>query len=295
VRMLQQGWFQAWPLIFLLCLLVNLSGCSSGRAVSATSQTGSGSTAHPATCTTPPIALDLPATATHLEQQNALFVHPGMVWISDRWDAGPIVFTGNLLREEGYASRVVVVKGRDPALVLEQMLSDPGTQFVGLHYSMGGNSALLAKTFDAARQASVRRSQQLRYHAVLIDPYDIAGLGEQVDLSRPEVGRLLFVLSKENSLLRGRVSALSEAVNTSPKVNFVYAEDVGENWGHFSILPSGRVVGQSATTGQSGGSARADHKTMVLLRTFMAIAQDERVIEVNRNGIDCLVAKLRTR
>jgi len=212
------------------------------------------------------------------------------VWVSDSWDAGPIVLTGNVLREEGYGSRVVVVRNRDPEHVFAQMMTDPGTQFVGLHYSMGGNASLLSKTYEATRRASAQRGVQLRYHAVLIDPYDISALGVDVDPAQPEVGRLLFVLSSEHSMLRGRVSELAEAVKHSPKVNFIYAEDVGEKWGHFSILPSGRTLGQSGTSGQSGASSLANHKTMMLLRAFFSTVQAGGSDGLQATEVACLVA-----
>jgi len=269
--------------------LVALSGCSSGRA--------SVATASPAQTSPAAVALhcplsDLTSAATEFERRNAIFVHPGMVWVSDRWDSGPIVVTGNALRDEGYASDVVIVEGRDPQRMFERMMSSPGTQFVGLHYSMGGHAELLAKTYDVTRRASLERGVQLRYHAVLIDPFGIADLGTRVDLARPEVGQVLFILSSENSLLRGRVNGLFDSLGQSPKVNFVYAEDVGETWGHFSILPSGRTPGQSGLTAQSGDAPLATHKTMMLLRAFMTIAQTQAAGDMHRVDAACLMSPI---
>jgi len=269
--------------------LIALSGCSSGRASVAT-------TSH-AQITSPAVALhcplpDITPAAVVLERRNAIFVHPGMVWVSDRWDSGPIVVTGNALRDEGYASDVVIVEGRDPQRLYERMMSDPGTQFVGLHYSMGGHADLLAKSYDVTRRASIERGVPLRYHAVLIDPFGIADLGARVDLARPEVGQVLFILSSDNSLLRGRVNGLFDSLGQSSKVNFVYAEDVGEKWGHFSILPSGRTPGQSGLTAQSGEAPLATHKTMMLLRAFMTIAQTQATGDMHHVDAACLISPI---
>lgn len=269
--------------------LFALSGCSSGRA-------SMNASSHPHS-TLPVAALhcplpDITPAAVDLERRNPIFVHPGMVWVSDRWDSGPIVVTGNALRDEGYASDVVIVAGRDPQRMFEQMMNSPGTQFVGLHYSMGGNAELLAKTYEATRRASIERGVQLRYHAVLIDPFGIADLGTRVDLARPEVGQVLFILSSDNSLLRGRVNGLFDSLGQSPKVNFVYAEDVGEKWGHFSILPSGRTPGQSGLTAQSGDGPLATHKTMMLLRAFMTIAQTQAAGEMPQVDAACLMSPI---
>jgi len=187
------------------------------------------------------------------------------------------------LRDEGYASDVVIVEGRDPQRLYERMLSDPGTQFVGLHYSMGGHADLLAKSYDVTRRASIERGVPLRYHAVLIDPFGIADLGARVDLARPEVGQVLFILSSDNSLLRGRVNGLFDSLGQSSKVNFVYAEDVGEKWGHFSILPSGRTPGQSGLTAQSGESP---------LATLMTIAQTQATGDMHRVDAACLISPI---
>lgn len=257
-RQLLSLWCVAMAMLF-----VTISGCSSGRAV--TGKTAA-ATEH-RYCPLPDL------TAPDIERKNSVFVHPGMVWISDSWESGPIVVTANALRKKGYADTVVVVADRNPELIYEQMLQDPGTQFVGLHYSLGGKADILEGSYDATRRASQKRGVQLRYHAVLIDPYGISSLGNGFDISRPEVGQLLFILSSDNSMLRGRASSLPENIVNSPYVNFVHAEDVGEAWGHFSILPSGRVVGTTQTTGQSGDSQLDLHKTMAVLRAFFALAQ----------------------
>jgi len=191
-------------------------------------------------------------TSPELERRNAVFVHPGMVWVSDSWDQGAIVTTAQALKEKGLAGSVVAVTGRNPQHVYDQMLRDPGTQFVGLHYSLGGKADLLERSYEATRRAS-----------------------------------------SENSVLRGQATNLPEGIISSPNVNFVYAEDVGEAWGHFSILPSGRIAGSRGNIGQSGDSPVAEHKTLAVLSAFFALAQGPGTGQRLELGTHCLTSRIR--
>jgi len=212
------------------------------------------------------LACDLPGLAPDdVDRSNTLFVQPGMVLVSQSWDRSPAVETADRLVKEGYAAARAIVRERDVEVVYEHMMADPGTQFLGIHYSLGGNARLLAATFAAARRASAARGEQLRYHAIVADPYELDGLEGLVDLQAPEVGQLAFLYSKEGALLRGSVSALTPAVLASPKVNVVYAEDVRTHWAHFTILPSWRpaVNARSAAEGE---------RTLALIRRLAAMS-----------------------
>jgi len=243
------AWLAGWllPILFV-------TGCSTGRVYRR----------DPYPAAAP--ACDLPELAADdVDRSNTVFVQPGMVLLSQRWDSSPAVETADRLVRDGYGRARAIVRDRDVEVIYEHMMADPGTQFLGIHYSYGGNAQLLAATFEATRRASAARGQQLRYHAIVADPYELEGLEDLVDLQAPEVGQLTFLYSKEGAVLRGSVAALSPAVLASPKVNVVYAEDMQTHWAHFRILPSWApaVDARSVAEGE---------KTMALIRRLAAIS-----------------------
>lgn len=242
VAILSRAWLRGRKpacLLSSVLLATSMVGCSAGRVhdsqrdASVTAGSANPGAFQPDSrpiCQLPTVALDSP------QRRNTLFVHPGLLLLNLDWDQSLALDAALLLKDEGWSRSVLEVRNRDSNLLYERMLSDPGTQFVGLHYSMGGNPELLRESFVATKKASIERGMQLRYSAILVDPFGISSLADLIDLNSPEVGHIFIFLSSENSFLRPGVLELSDLLLASKKLHIVYAEDLQKDWGHFGML-----------------------------------------------------------
>lgn len=235
-----------WPhrllgLAFLGCMTL-VAGCSSGRYYSqpermtefvVVSSEGAGQVdTLVATCASTSAGNPL------AEQSNTLFVHPGMMFLSARWDGGLAVDGGEFLARDGYAARVLELNGRDPERMLDVMISDPGSRFIGLHYSMGGSADLVARSVQTTRQASLATGRGMAYYPLLVDPVAFGGVGGKLDMDSPFLGQMFVLLSTEYSALRTDIRSVDRQVLDHPKMHLLYAEDFGLSWGHFDALAS---------------------------------------------------------
>lgn len=241
----------------LLCLL--LAACAGSRPPSTDS---AGSNGLPTLASLERCTGELPADAP--ERSDTLFVHPGLLLFNFDWDRSLAMEAGNLLQEKGYAGHVLEVRDRNPQALFERMRREPGREFVGIHYSMGGNPELLAASYAATRRAADERGVALRYHSIMIDPFGIDDLEKHVDLSAPEVGYLFIFLSSAGSALRPEAARLSPRGAASGKVVLLHAEDFGEDWDHFGLLGDLRAYRQ--------GEKAEGRKVEALLVRLMNIA-----------------------
>ena len=191
-----------------------------------------------ATClTTIPIS-SLPHDAVN--RKNTLFIHPGLLLFGLNWDRSLAVEAGSILAEQRFAGKVREIGNRDTTTIYDHAINDPGTDFIGLHYSMGGRPDIIRGSLDAIKNAAKFRGIPLRYHAILFDPFLIADVGALIDINEPELGYIFILLSSEYSFLRPRVVDISKSFLNSGKLIFVLSEDYDENWGHFGMLSAFR-------------------------------------------------------
>jgi hypothetical protein len=170
------------------------------------------------------------------DRKNTVFIHPGLLLLGLNWDHSLAVEAGDILKSEQLAGRIIELRDREVAPIFEYASTDPGTQFIGIHYSMGGRPDLIGASLEAIKNAAHIRDTPLRYHAILVDPFSISDIENHVDINRPEMGYLFILLSSEFSFLRPSIREFPPAFLKSGKVFFVNAEDFGENWGHFGML-----------------------------------------------------------
>lgn len=171
-----------------------------------------------------------------LNRKNTLFVHPGLLLSGLDWDQGLAAEAGKILVKQHFARSTVILSDRKTGPIFDHAIKDPGTEFVGIHYSMGGQSDILRGSLDATKQASRKRGVPLHYHALLFDPFSISDIADKININEPELGYLFFLISSENSFLRPNVIDLPKSFINSEKVIFIYAEDFHENWNHFGML-----------------------------------------------------------
>ncbi len=237
-------------IIARLLLLILLNGCSTGRYYKAAEQGPPPqigqkdislvlARAVVKACETPHANLD-PSNI------NTVFVHPGMLWFDSDCGKSITVDSARILIKNGYANNFYELCDRNPEKIGELMQKDPGTRFIGLHYSLGGQPALVAATLASVAQTRREGAKDFVYYPVLVDPFDIEQFNTLLDLDVAHLGQVFIVLSAEYSLLRPNVSGLREEILGSPKVHLIYAEDFGETWGHFDELAS--VVEEDAVS-----------------------------------------------
>jgi len=185
-----------------------------------------------------PSAGDASASATDPEtnNKNTVFVHPGMLWSSARWDKGLAVDGGNWLVRQGYAARILELHGRDPERMTSVMARDPGTRFMGLHYSLGGSTDLVVRSVAATERASKMSGRQLSYFPIVIDPASFTEVGDRLDMNSPYLGQMFILVAEEGSALRTSITSVSRKVLDHAKTHLLYAEDFGLNWSHFGVL-----------------------------------------------------------
>ncbi|CAM4173296.1 ABC transporter substrate-binding protein [Bordetella tumbae] len=168
--------------------------------------------------------------------KNTVFVHPGMLSLSARWDQGLAVDGGKWLVSHGYAARIFELNGRDPERIAQVMARDPGTRFIGLHYSMGGSADLVVRSVAATARAAKMSGRQLSYFPIVIDPASFTSVGERLDMNSPYLGQMFVLVSEEGSALRTSITSVSRKVLDHAKTHLLYAEDFGLNWSHFGVL-----------------------------------------------------------
>lgn len=226
-----------------LLLLILLNACSGGRYYKTLEQNAE---IHPPMIAQEGIKLGhdiatlcaAPDSKPEGHQLNTVFVHPGLLLLNLDWDQSLAVESAKILIKHGYASDFLQLRDRDPTRIGERMRQDPGTRFMGLHYSMGGQPELLAATLSNVAQARRESGRDLVYYPVLVDPFGIEQVNTLLDLDAAQLGQVFIVLSGENSFLRPNINRIREDILRHPKVHLIYAEDVGEDWGHFDALSS---------------------------------------------------------
>ncbi len=227
--------------ITFLLLLILLNGCSAGRYYKTQDQDGhfqhiggEDATLLNAIAT----SCEIPHSEMEKRNANTVFVHPGLLLLNLNWDQSLAVDSARLLIKHGYAKDFLELRDRDATRIGERMQKDPGTRFIGLHYSMGGQPQLLAATLASVEQARRESGKDLVYYPILVDPFDIEQVNTLLDLHAPNLGQIFIILSGEFSLFRPDIKGIREDILSNPKVHLIYAEDIGENWGHFSALAS---------------------------------------------------------
>ena len=225
-----------------LLLLILLTGCSTGRYYKAQENIKDFYPRMEQTDVTliNDIARSCETPHSKLEQHNinTVFVHPGLLWFDFNCEQSMAVESARILIKNGYAKNFQEVCDRNPTRIGPQMQRDPGTRFLGLHYSLGGKPQLVAATLTTVAQARQESGKNLLYYPLLVDPLDIEQMNDLVDLNAAPLGQMFIVLSAEYSLLRPNILGIREDILNSPKVHLIYAEDFGENWGHFDELES---------------------------------------------------------
>ena len=225
-----------------LLLVILLTGCSAGRYYKPQQnnevfypgiEQNDVTLIHEITtsCETPDSSLDQ-------RNINTVFVHPGLLWFDFNCKQSMAVESARILIKNGYAKDFQEQCDRNPTRIGEQMQKDPGTRFIGLHYSLGGKPQLIATTLTTVANARQESGKDLLYYPVLVDPFEIEQVNTLLDLNSASLGQMFIVLSAEYSLLRPDIQGIREDILSSPKVHLIYAEDFGENWGHFDELES---------------------------------------------------------
>lgn len=169
-------------------------------------------------------------------RSNSIFVHPGLLLLGFNWDQSLAVEAGSILAAQNMTGKMIELRDRDPLQIYQHSVKDPGTDFIGIHYSMGGRPDILRGSLDAIKKASQERQIQLRYHAILFDPFGISNIGDHLDINEPELGYVFILLSSEYSFLRPGIHDIPKSFADSGKLFFVFAEDFDESWGHFGML-----------------------------------------------------------
>ena len=237
--------------IAAILLVTGVAACTSGRPAPPTPETPV-STAM-ASQSSSNCAIREPGQAN---RQNTVFVHPGLLLLNMDWDHSLAMEAGKFLQRQGLAAEPLEIRDREAKSMLPSLRSAPGTQFIGIHYSMGGKPEVLRHSYDVVRSAGQALRKPLRYHAIMIDPYGIASADELIDFNRPEVGYVFILVSSEYSFLRPSVAKFPAAALASGKIHFIFAEDLGETWGHFDMLTALRdsQFSEDQSSNKAGGS-----------------------------------------
>ena len=226
--------------IFLL-LLILTNGCSAGRYYKTQDQGGNYQNIRREDAiliNAIATSCELPNSKLEKHNVNTVFVHPGLLLLNLNWDQSLAVDSAKLLIKHGYAKDFLELRDRDSTRIGNRMQKDPGTRYIGLHYSMGGQPQLLAATLASVEQARKETGRDLVYYPILVDPFDIEHINTLLDLNAPQLGQIFIILSGEYSLFRPDIKGIREDILSNPKMHLIYAEDIGINWGHFSALTS---------------------------------------------------------
>lgn len=207
-----------------------------------------------------------PLADNSVNRRNTLFVHPGLLLFGLHWDRSLAVEAGTILTEYRFAGKMLELPDRDLTPIYQHAITGPGTEFIGIHYSMGGRPDILRGSLDAIKQAAQFRGVPLHYHALLFDPFSISDIGTLIDVNESELGYVFVLLSSEYSFLRPDIRSLPRSFIESEKVFFIYAEDFGESWGHFGMLNAFR--GQHFKDSEHSGG----EKMRTLFQGMLALA-----------------------
>lgn len=185
-------------------------------------------------CDTPQQS-ELEVAITPLIKKSTLLIHPGLLMGID-WGGERALTVGRMLVKEGYAADVLEVRSREKEPMYLQMLDDGGGEFVGLHYSMGGSPSVLQAALDAAQEVTLQTGQLTAYTAIMVDPFALAQLDKIVDPENPHLIHAYIVLSNRFMPFRPDPSGLSAGTMQHKKFTFIFAEEFGVHWNHFSFL-----------------------------------------------------------
>ena len=168
-------------------------------------------------------------------KKSTLMIHPGLMMGID-WGGERALTVGRMLVKEGYAADLLEVRSRQKEPMYLQMLDDGGGEFVGVHYSMGGSPSVLQAALDAAEDVTLQTGQLTAYTAIMVDPFALAQLDTLVDPANPYLKHVYIVLSNRFMPFRPDPSGLSASTMQHTKFTFVFAEEFGVHWNHFSFL-----------------------------------------------------------
>jgi hypothetical protein len=179
-----------------LLLITLLNGCSAGRYYKPQDQTEGYSqrigwedaTLINALAT----SCEMPHSELERRDVNTIFVHPGLLLLNLNWDKSLAVDTAGLLIKHGYAKDFLELRDRDTTRIGDRMQKDPGTRFIGLHYSMGGQPQLLAAALASVEQARRESGKDLVYSPILVDPFDIEHVNTLLDVNAPHLGQIFI-------------------------------------------------------------------------------------------------------
>ena len=228
-----------------------------------------------------------PSEKQSINHENTVFVHPGLLLLGFNWDQSLAVEAGNILAVQKITGRVLELRDRDPLPIYHHALNDPGTEFIGIHYSMGGRPDILRGSLDAIKKASRDRKIPLRYHAILFDPFGISDMRDHLDIDEPELGYVFILLSAEYSFLRPGIRDLPKSFADSGKLIFVFAEDFKENWNHFGMLHAFREY--FLNNPEHDGGKKMD----LLFKTMVEMALSDRTAQQNASATSCVELALR--
>lgn len=235
---------------YLLLLILLLNGCSAGRYYKPQEQNEilQSQIKREATELIHDLASSCSTSFPKPEgyETNTVFVHPGLLMLNLDWDQSLAVESAKVLIKNGYAKDFLQLRDRNSTRIGERMLKDPGTHFIGLHYSMGGQPQLLADSLSSVAQARRESGKDIVYSPVLVDPFGIEDINTLLDLDAEHLGQIFIILSEENALFRPSIKGIRGSVLHHPKVHIIYAEDIGENWNHFDAL--GTIVNGDVTS-----------------------------------------------
>ena len=214
------------------------------------------------------------------QQENTVFVHPGWIFILN-WGGDRAKDAGLLLVRDGFAGSILEVRSRKADEIYERMISEAGTHYLGVHYSMGGSPWVLKEVLDATEGASNSLNKHIVYSPILVEPFQFSSLAESIDLDNPHLGDMIIVVSDNFSFLRPNIKGASEETLEHAKLHFMYAEDFGLNWGHFSFLSDLR---------RSKNKSRVKNiRALELFHTVVTAIQTK----LTSNEIDILLAHLK--
>ena len=221
-----------------------LAGCSSSGLRSSVADE------HLPMCLAPPLPFQ-PSIPHVSATQNTIMVHPGLLLLVD-WGGQRALDVGHSLVEQGYAERILEVRSRMKAPMLEQMVKDGGGDYVGIHYSMGGAPKVLKAAVDAAAQVSSEHGVDTQYSAIMVDPFALGLLEKRINPDSAHLKQVFVILSNRYMPLRPDPSLLSSRVMQHPKFHFIFAEEYGVRWNHFTFLTDVKNDQRSTQNAQRG-------------------------------------------
>jgi hypothetical protein len=255
-------------IVFLLFLTLAVPSCSSG--FHCPQQAGAPRTAAPAAASRPgPAAPRQPQDGEcdrgdvfAANRKNTIFAHPGMIFLFD-WGGGRAEDATQVLVDRGCGREFLLVSDRGGKPLYRRLAEETGTNYLGLHYSLGASPHVVASALRSVAQASRDTNRDIVYNAILVEPHGFEKFETEVDLSSPHLGVVVAIVSSEYSFLRPNMHRLPKSLYENEKVIIVYAEDFQASWGHFGFLGSVR-------SRKPSHAARDDQAKNI----FVALAED---------------------